>query len=178
MKQINLIMFDLKVLTVRLIINIWFLICIHRHFSHLAFALWPFSVLTFHHLHLMCVPLLQFGSENQQLEWARRESEQEEQERLRRLQLQEQQDLELAIALSRADMSDSWPGSLFLHPSPPHLLHVPDSSTGAGPTWLTASVTNVCERPVIPGCDWTYVKWLHIQQPVKVHSSPNCTATV
>lgn len=45
-----------------------------------------------------------FGSENQQLEWAKRESEREEQERLRRLRLQEQQDLELAIALSRADM--------------------------------------------------------------------------
>ncbi|XP_077580937.1 uncharacterized protein LOC144201942 isoform X2 [Stigmatopora nigra] len=44
-----------------------------------------------------------FGSENQQLEWAKRESEHEEQERLRRLRLQEQRDLELAIALSRAD---------------------------------------------------------------------------
>ncbi|KAM8728353.1 epidermal growth factor receptor substrate 15-like 1 isoform 2-T2 [Acanthopagrus schlegelii] len=48
-----------------------------------------------------------FGSENQQLEWAKRESEREEQERLRRLRLQEQQDLELAIALSRADMPSS-----------------------------------------------------------------------
>ncbi|KAM7379584.1 hypothetical protein PAMP_005130 [Pampus punctatissimus] len=45
-----------------------------------------------------------FGSENQQLEWAKLESEREEQERLRRLRLQEQEDLELAIALSRADM--------------------------------------------------------------------------
>ncbi|XP_029380055.1 epidermal growth factor receptor substrate 15-like 1 isoform X1 [Echeneis naucrates] len=45
-----------------------------------------------------------FGSESQQLEWAKRESEREEQERLMRLRLQEQQDLELAIALSRADM--------------------------------------------------------------------------
>ncbi|XP_042354198.1 epidermal growth factor receptor substrate 15-like 1 isoform X3 [Plectropomus leopardus] len=45
-----------------------------------------------------------FGSESQQLEWVKRESEREEQERLRRLRLQEQQDLELAIALSRADM--------------------------------------------------------------------------
>uniref|UniRef100_A0A8C3AN11 Epidermal growth factor receptor pathway substrate 15 like 1 n=1 Tax=Cyclopterus lumpus TaxID=8103 RepID=A0A8C3AN11_CYCLU len=45
-----------------------------------------------------------FGSDNQQLEWVKRESEREEQERLRRLRLQEQQDLELAIALSRADM--------------------------------------------------------------------------
>ncbi|XP_049930575.1 epidermal growth factor receptor substrate 15-like 1 isoform X2 [Epinephelus moara] len=44
-----------------------------------------------------------FGSETDQLEWAKRESEREE-ERLRRLRLQEQQDLELAIALSRADM--------------------------------------------------------------------------
>ncbi|XP_070774464.1 epidermal growth factor receptor substrate 15-like 1 [Enoplosus armatus] len=48
-----------------------------------------------------------FGSETQQLEWAKRESEREEQERLRRLRLQEQQDLELAIALSRADMPSS-----------------------------------------------------------------------
>uniref|UniRef100_H3DBQ0 Epidermal growth factor receptor pathway substrate 15 like 1 n=1 Tax=Tetraodon nigroviridis TaxID=99883 RepID=H3DBQ0_TETNG len=46
-----------------------------------------------------------FGSEKQQLEWAKQASEREEQERLRRLQLQEQQDLELAIALSKADMS-------------------------------------------------------------------------
>ncbi|XP_055359659.1 epidermal growth factor receptor substrate 15-like 1 isoform X2 [Betta splendens] len=45
-----------------------------------------------------------FGSERQQLDWAKRESEREEQERLRRLRLQEQQDLELAIALSKADM--------------------------------------------------------------------------
>ncbi|XP_035489007.1 epidermal growth factor receptor substrate 15-like 1 isoform X4 [Scophthalmus maximus] len=45
-----------------------------------------------------------FGSERQQLEWAKQESEREEQERLRRLRLQEQQDLEFAIALSRADM--------------------------------------------------------------------------
>ncbi|CAB1420391.1 unnamed protein product [Pleuronectes platessa] len=45
-----------------------------------------------------------FGSENQQLEWAKQESQREEQDRLRRLRLQEQQDLELAIALSRADM--------------------------------------------------------------------------
>ncbi|XP_033506071.2 epidermal growth factor receptor substrate 15-like 1 isoform X3 [Epinephelus lanceolatus] len=46
---------------------------------------------------------VKFGSETDQLEWAKRESEREE-ERLRRLRLQEQQDLELAIALSRADM--------------------------------------------------------------------------
>ncbi|XP_054482642.1 epidermal growth factor receptor substrate 15-like 1 isoform X2 [Anoplopoma fimbria] len=48
-----------------------------------------------------------FGSENQQLEWVKRESDREEQERLRRLRLQEQQDLELAIALSRADMPNA-----------------------------------------------------------------------
>ncbi|XP_045907549.1 epidermal growth factor receptor substrate 15-like 1 isoform X1 [Micropterus dolomieu] len=50
---------------------------------------------------------IKFGSEIQQLEWAKRESEREEQERLRRLRLQEQQDLELAIALSRANMPGS-----------------------------------------------------------------------
>ncbi|KAM3603980.1 uncharacterized protein V6R79_004798 [Siganus canaliculatus] len=48
-----------------------------------------------------------FGSESEQLEWAKRESEREEQERLRKLRLQEQEDLELAIALSRADMPNS-----------------------------------------------------------------------
>ncbi|XP_029929487.1 epidermal growth factor receptor substrate 15-like 1 isoform X2 [Myripristis murdjan] len=49
----------------------------------------------------------EFGSESQQLEWAKRESEREEQERLRRLRLQEQEDLELAIALSKADMPNA-----------------------------------------------------------------------
>lgn len=48
-----------------------------------------------------------FGSESQQLEWAKQESEREEQERLKRLRLQEQQDLELAIALSKAEMADA-----------------------------------------------------------------------
>ncbi|XP_042558936.1 epidermal growth factor receptor substrate 15-like 1 isoform X1 [Clupea harengus] len=42
-----------------------------------------------------------FGSEAEQLEWAKRESERAEQERMRRLRQQEQEDLELAIALSK-----------------------------------------------------------------------------
>ncbi|XP_016340900.1 epidermal growth factor receptor substrate 15-like 1 [Sinocyclocheilus anshuiensis] len=45
-----------------------------------------------------------FGSETEQLEWAKRESQREEVERIRRLRLQEQLDLELALALSRAEM--------------------------------------------------------------------------
>lgn len=49
-------------------------------------------------------PPLQFGNEEQQLAWAKRESEKAEQERLARLRQQEQEDLELAIALSKADM--------------------------------------------------------------------------
>ncbi|KFO24685.1 Epidermal growth factor receptor substrate 15-like 1 [Fukomys damarensis] len=44
------------------------------------------------------------GNEEQQLAWAKRESQKAEQERLARLQRQEQEDLELAIALSKADM--------------------------------------------------------------------------
>ncbi|XP_054835580.1 epidermal growth factor receptor substrate 15-like 1 isoform X3 [Eublepharis macularius] len=47
------------------------------------------------------------GNEEQQLVWAKRESEKAEQERLARLQRQEQEDLELAIALSKADMPTS-----------------------------------------------------------------------
>lgn len=50
---------------------------------------------------------LQFGNEEQQLAWAKRESERAEQERLARLRRQEQEDLELAIALSKADMPSS-----------------------------------------------------------------------
>ncbi|XP_062452229.1 epidermal growth factor receptor substrate 15-like 1 isoform X6 [Rhea pennata] len=48
-----------------------------------------------------------FGNEEQQLAWAKRESEKTEQERLARLRRQEQEDLELAIALSKADMPSS-----------------------------------------------------------------------
>ncbi|KAM6464373.1 epidermal growth factor receptor substrate 15-like 1 isoform 6-T6 [Liasis olivaceus] len=47
------------------------------------------------------------GNEEQQLAWAKRESEKAEQERLARLRRQEQEDLELAIALSKADMPTS-----------------------------------------------------------------------
>ncbi|XP_055514715.1 epidermal growth factor receptor substrate 15-like 1 isoform X8 [Leucoraja erinacea] len=47
-----------------------------------------------------------FGNEEEQLEWAKRESERAERERLERLHRQEQEDLELAIALSKAEMSD------------------------------------------------------------------------
>lgn len=47
---------------------------------------------------------VKFGNEEQQLAWAKRESEKAEQERLARLRRQEQEDLELAIALSKADM--------------------------------------------------------------------------
>ncbi|CAI5640663.1 unnamed protein product [Oreochromis niloticus] len=50
---------------------------------------------------------VKFGSESEQLEWAKRESEREERERLRRLQLQEQRDLELAIALSKTTMPNT-----------------------------------------------------------------------
>ncbi|XP_005989971.1 epidermal growth factor receptor substrate 15-like 1 isoform X3 [Latimeria chalumnae] len=49
----------------------------------------------------------QYGNEEQQLEWAKRESERAEQERLERLRRQEEEDLELAIALSKAEMSSS-----------------------------------------------------------------------
>ncbi|XP_077778085.1 epidermal growth factor receptor substrate 15-like 1 isoform X6 [Podarcis muralis] len=47
------------------------------------------------------------GNEEQQLAWAKRESEKAEEERLARLRRQEQEDLELAIALSKADMPAS-----------------------------------------------------------------------
>ncbi|XP_069784576.1 epidermal growth factor receptor substrate 15-like 1 isoform X2 [Narcine bancroftii] len=47
-----------------------------------------------------------FGNEEEQLEWAKRESERAECERLERLHRQEQEDLQLAIALSKAEMSD------------------------------------------------------------------------
>ncbi|KAM9329954.1 epidermal growth factor receptor substrate 15-like 1 [Gastrophryne carolinensis] len=48
-----------------------------------------------------------FGNEEQQLAWAKRESQRAEKERLDRLKRQEQEDLELAIALSKAEMPSS-----------------------------------------------------------------------
>lgn len=59
----------------------------------------------------VCVCVLgQYPTEEDMIEWAKRESEREEKERLARLTQQEQEDLELAIALSKSELS--WePGS-------------------------------------------------------------------
>lgn len=58
----------------------------------------------------VCVLMEQYPTEEDMIEWAKRESEREEKERLARLTQQEQEDLELAIALSKAEMSNAWPG--------------------------------------------------------------------
>ncbi|TNN74376.1 Epidermal growth factor receptor substrate 15 [Liparis tanakae] len=47
----------------------------------------------------------QYPTEEDMMEWAKRESEREEKERLARLTQQEQEDLELAIALSQSELS-------------------------------------------------------------------------
>lgn len=51
---------------------------------------------------------MQFPSEEDMIEWAKRESEREEEQRLARLNQQEQEDLELAIALSKSEISEAW----------------------------------------------------------------------
>ncbi|KAM4722017.1 epidermal growth factor receptor substrate 15 [Rhinophrynus dorsalis] len=48
-----------------------------------------------------------YQSEDDMIEWAKRESEREEEERLERLKQQEQEDLELAIALSKSEISEA-----------------------------------------------------------------------
>ncbi|KAM5148521.1 epidermal growth factor receptor substrate 15 [Mantella aurantiaca] len=48
-----------------------------------------------------------YQSEDDMMEWAKRESERVEQERLHRLTQQEQEDLELAIALSKSEISEA-----------------------------------------------------------------------
>ncbi|XP_069594026.1 epidermal growth factor receptor substrate 15 isoform X2 [Ranitomeya imitator] len=48
-----------------------------------------------------------YRSEDDMIEWAKRESEREEEERLQRLKQQEQEDLELAIALSKSEISEA-----------------------------------------------------------------------
>uniref|UniRef100_A0AAY4CK88 Epidermal growth factor receptor pathway substrate 15 n=1 Tax=Denticeps clupeoides TaxID=299321 RepID=A0AAY4CK88_9TELE len=53
----------------------------------------------------VCVCVEQYPTEEDMIEWAKRESEREEKERLARLTQQEQEDLELAIALSRSELS-------------------------------------------------------------------------
>uniref|UniRef100_A0A8C5AEX9 Epidermal growth factor receptor pathway substrate 15 n=1 Tax=Gadus morhua TaxID=8049 RepID=A0A8C5AEX9_GADMO len=51
------------------------------------------------------VGLSQYPTEDDMIEWAKRESEREEKARLARLTQQEQEDLELAIALSKSELS-------------------------------------------------------------------------
>uniref|UniRef100_A0A2K6SPR5 Epidermal growth factor receptor pathway substrate 15 n=1 Tax=Saimiri boliviensis boliviensis TaxID=39432 RepID=A0A2K6SPR5_SAIBB len=48
-----------------------------------------------------------YTSEEDMIEWAKRESEKEEEQRLARLNQQEQEDLELAIALSKSEISEA-----------------------------------------------------------------------
>uniref|UniRef100_A0A803YKF6 Epidermal growth factor receptor pathway substrate 15 n=1 Tax=Meleagris gallopavo TaxID=9103 RepID=A0A803YKF6_MELGA len=48
-----------------------------------------------------------YSTEEDMIEWAKRESEREEKERLARLKQQEQEDLELAIALSKSELSEA-----------------------------------------------------------------------
>ncbi|XP_068095167.1 epidermal growth factor receptor substrate 15 isoform X2 [Hyperolius riggenbachi] len=48
-----------------------------------------------------------YQSEDDLIEWAKRESQREERERLQRLKQQEQEDLELAIALSKSEISEA-----------------------------------------------------------------------
>ena len=62
-----------------------------------AFSLYVLSVFA-----NLCV---QYPTEEDMMEWAKRESEREEKERLARLTQQEQEDLELAIALSKSELS-------------------------------------------------------------------------
>ncbi|XP_031410775.1 epidermal growth factor receptor substrate 15 isoform X1 [Meleagris gallopavo] len=50
---------------------------------------------------------LKYSTEEDMIEWAKRESEREEKERLARLKQQEQEDLELAIALSKSELSEA-----------------------------------------------------------------------
>lgn len=55
----------------------------------------------------VCLCVEQYPTEEDMIEWAKRESEREERERVARLTQQEQEDLELAIALSKSELS--WP---------------------------------------------------------------------
>lgn len=57
---------------------------------------------------LFCLLKMQYSTEEDMIEWAKRESEREEKERLARLKQQEQEDLELAIALSKSEISEAW----------------------------------------------------------------------
>lgn len=61
-----------------------------------------------HPMCALCLSLCfmgQYPTEEDMIEWAKRESEREEKERLARLTQQEQEDLELAIALSKSELS-------------------------------------------------------------------------
>uniref|UniRef100_A0A670I9X6 Epidermal growth factor receptor pathway substrate 15 n=1 Tax=Podarcis muralis TaxID=64176 RepID=A0A670I9X6_PODMU len=63
-------------------------------------------LLKLEHLPDLVLPHL-YPTEEDMIEWAKRESEREEKERLARLKQQEQEDLELAIALSKSEISEA-----------------------------------------------------------------------
>lgn len=67
----------------------------------------------------------QYPTEEDMIEWAKRESEREEKERLARLTQQEQEDLELAIALSKSELSWEGPVPLYRSGSARHSLARP-----------------------------------------------------
>lgn len=86
-------------------------------FLHVCSFLTPY--VWFVCLCVFSVLMEQYPTEEDMIEWAKRESEREEKERLARLTQQEQEDLELAIALSKSELSWGacfasllhWPGS-------------------------------------------------------------------
>lgn len=74
--------------------------------SQLTLLKWACGVCFFSQTCDVCVCVLgQYPTEEDMIEWAKRESEREEKERLARLTQQEQEDLELAIALSKSELS-------------------------------------------------------------------------
>lgn len=82
----------------------------------------------------------QYPTEEDMIEWAKRESEREEKERLARLTQQEQEDLELAIALSKSELSWGGPVPLYWSGSARHSLARPrkhQSKVGIVQDWFS-----------------------------------------
>lgn len=179
---LNYLMFDIpsNIIAFTLhwvILTIILLFLIHTHFSHISFVPW--------NQHLMFLFLCS-SLEVRTSSWSGPSGRASERSRRG-----------WGGCSSRSSRTWSWPslsarptcpppepdGSSHLQSSSPPPTappsHLPDSSPSTDLTLRRGLSTNLRVRPVIPpSSDWTHVKWLHVQQQIKVQSSLNYTAAV
>lgn len=108
----------------------------------------------------------QYPTEEDMIEWAKRESEREEKERLARLTQQEQEDLELAIALSKSELS--WGG-----PSPLHWSGLAQPDPAQKAPKQSGDCTGLIQQHLLTPWRDTKLIWL-VQPPLSSMTAHPC----